>query len=144
LLIGFELVTIKTNRNGVERYPRNEEFGHCAFCIPRASKRFGRTGFGMCGIGRHRRSGPTSKTLPNRSATSQACSDLATLAPSEHRNGPQADKTSAKGSEIVTRLSPRRLFLAETVIANHATPPSYCKEGGRGVAARRGGVAATG
>jgi hypothetical protein len=144
LLIGFELVTIKTNRAGVERYPRDEEFGHCAFAISRASKRFGRTRVGMRGVGRHRFSIQKPKTFPNRSATSEESCDIATLAPSEHRDGPQADQTSAKVSESVTRLSPRRVTLRETMIANHETPLLYCKEGGRGFAARRVGVAATG
>jgi hypothetical protein len=144
LLIGFELVTIKTNRAGVERYPRNEEFGHCAFAISRASKRFGRTRLGMRSRERHCRSGSTSKTLPNRSATSEESCAIATLAPSKHCNGPQADQTSAKVSEIVTRLSPRRVTLRETVIANDETPLLYCKEGGRGVGVLLAGIAATG
>src|SRR5215472_17473785 len=39
LLIGFELIVIKTKRNGQERYPRPEEFGKCALSIPKSFQR---------------------------------------------------------------------------------------------------------
>jgi hypothetical protein len=118
LLIGFELIVIKTKRNGDERYPRNEEFGHSAFSIPKASKSFGRTRLGMRSRERHQRGCSTYETFPERSQASQAVSAIAALAPSKHRNRSQADQTSAKVLESVTRLSPGRLALEELMISN--------------------------
>jgi len=101
LLIGYELIVIKTKPNGDERYPRNEEFGHCAFAISKASKRFGRISSRMRGRERHQCSGTAFKTFPNRSPTSEACSSVATVAPSQYSiTRTQTDQTPAKTPPI--------------------------------------------
>jgi len=46
LLIGYELIVIKTKRNGTERYPRDEEFGASGWAIPKSLSRSRRTRFG--------------------------------------------------------------------------------------------------
>jgi hypothetical protein len=144
LLIGFELVVIKTNRNGVERYPRNEEFGHSAWAISRASKSTRRVSFRVRGSYRQEFCIQGIAQVLNRSSPSEELEALASDQFGTAASAQEADKTSGKVSEIVTRLSPRRVSLRESVIANHETPLLYCKEGGRGFDALSAGVAATG
>src|SRR5215510_14901011 len=43
LLLGYELIVIKTKPNGLERYPRDEEFGQSGWSIPKSFSRFSRT-----------------------------------------------------------------------------------------------------
>jgi hypothetical protein len=138
LLIGYELIVIKTNRNGVERYPAPWQFGHCAWSIPKASKRFGRTRSRMCrSIGQKLRISKSKKVL-NRSATSEESTLMAPTEFGTTKPASQADQTASESEESVTALSPKRLAFGETVIANHSAAP---KRGGGGYVAPPAGIA---
>ena len=116
LLIGYELIVIKTKPNGDERYPRAEEFGHSAFAISKASKSFGRISSRLRGRERHQCSSTAFKTLPNRSPTSEACSPVAALAASQYSiTRTQTDQTPTKTPPIRHR---RVTLLGKNQICN--------------------------
>jgi|SRR5215469_1361481 len=112
LLLGYELVVIKTNRNGVERYPRDEEFGSSGWSIPKSFSRVGRVGSGVRCIGWTCRSVQKPKTVLNRSATSEDC---ACTALASARDAWQASQAYQNG----TKAAPKRNSLGEKLIANH-------------------------
>lgn len=82
ILIGFELVAIKTNRAGTkECYPKDQDFGKSAWSIPKSWSRI-RSPRPRCSPSVVSRSGcSTPQTLLDRSPTSQASACLATSPP---------------------------------------------------------------
>lgn len=76
VLLGFELIVIKS-RKGKELYPRSEQFGTCAWSIPKSLFCFRRIGSRSCDFRRPEFRSATFATLLNRSATSEVCSHLA-------------------------------------------------------------------
>jgi hypothetical protein len=103
VLIGFELITIRVI-NGIERYPAPDQFGHCAWSIP---KSFARSCIALsrrC-VSRWRlRMWKTSQTVPDRSTSSGVLAHLACqAAPScqahakQATNWPQRRVTLLKG-----------------------------------------------
>jgi hypothetical protein len=94
LTIGFELIAIKNKLNGDERYPRPEEFGHCAWSIPKSFSPPCSISLGMRGVGRNQRGSSTSKILPNRSPTS------------EGSPGPPLETTQGSGQSQKTDQTP--------------------------------------
>ena len=121
LLIGFELVVIKTNRNGVERYPRAEQFGHSAWSIPKASKRFGFTCSRMCRSYRQQLRISQLTKVPHRSATSEESSLVAPNKFVTATSADQADQTAGETAENATAAPLAQLSLGKTRMANPAS-----------------------
>jgi hypothetical protein len=133
LLIGFELVVIKT-KDGREVYPSAWQFGKSAWSIPKSLSQ-------LCFTRPRLRRSDTAKlrrfslaTLVDRSTTSEASTRMAPR-PS------QTNQTAAKCSEIGTYKAQRRVSLREKLITNQ---PTSRWPGGAGVAGARAGGSPTG
>ena len=80
IIIGFELIVIKTNRLGLELYPADWQFGKLAWSIPKSLQRVSRTSIGRCLSNWTKLCISEFKTFLNRSPASEASSPLATTA----------------------------------------------------------------
>jgi hypothetical protein len=75
-LIGFELIVIKV-KDGSERYPSAWQFGSCAWSVPKSFLRTCSARSRSCLNGWRKRCRSTSKTVPNRSTSSEVSADVA-------------------------------------------------------------------
>jgi hypothetical protein len=118
LLIGFELVCCDSKRNGVERYPRDEEFGQRALSIPKSIQ-------GSCRVPpRLRRSESyqfirsSSETILDRSTTPEESAVLAQAQFNRRQFPSPAYQTSHKeATRRVTLLG--RLVINNYLLANN-------------------------
>ena len=83
VLVGFELVCIKIDKTGRERYPRPEEFGKSAWSIPKSFSSTRRIGSRSCEYGSSEFRSQTPPTLLDRSAAPEEPAHLAAGAPEE-------------------------------------------------------------
>jgi hypothetical protein len=91
VLIGFELIVIKT-KNGSERYPRPEQFGHSAWSIPKSFLRVCFARFRGCLYGRSKFQEFLPMAVPDRSPSSEERAHLAQQAAQDHQT-PSEDAT---------------------------------------------------